>query len=47
MEEKKRYWIVCFPKHETYKTVYNTEQGAIEWAKLRYPNEEFFLVKWD
>ena len=46
MSEEKRYWIVCFPKHETYKTLYNTEEGARKWVELRYPNEEYFLVEY-
>lgn len=46
MSKEKKYWVVCFPKHETYKILYNTEQGAKEWVKLRYPNEEFFLVEY-
>lgn len=46
-EEKKYYWIVCFPKHESYKTLYNTATKAKEWVELRYPNEEYFLVKWE
>ena len=45
-KEEKNYWIVLFPKHETYKTLYNTKPKVIEWVKLRYPNEEFTLVKW-
>ena len=47
MIEEKHYWIVCFPKHETYKTLYNTEEKAKAWVELRYPNEEYFLVLWD
>lgn len=44
--EEKSYWIVLFPKNETYKTIFNTKPKAIEWVKSRYPNEEFTLVKW-
>lgn len=47
MDDSKYYWIVLFPKHETYKTLYNTETNARKWIELRYPNEEYTLVKWE
>ena len=43
--EEKKYWIVCFPKHETYKTLYNTEEGARKWVELRYPPRRIFFSR--